>query len=236
MTRLFMPVLNLKHGSLEQVSNFLRSRLFLVVICGVVAALSFWLTLVLLEQSGLKSWREFPSGLATPAPTKLGRLPPLPDKRLSWLGIAGIDAQPVAMIPQVVTGLPALRFTAVQEGVHTVAWRVTGLIKNQTYRIMAWVRPLAGANFGIAARDLADMANGPNNDRAYFDLADRRILFSVGNGEPGIEEFGDWLIVWLDLPTTDGQYVVNLYVCKGDQETYAADGRLGVILGGMSVN
>jgi hypothetical protein len=230
MERLLVSMLNSKPGSLEQLRSFLRSRLFLVLSCSVVAALSFWSTLVLLDQFRPKPWREL-------AQTKLEKLPPLPDKRFSWLGIEGINVQPVARIPGVVTGLPALRVTALhQEEFHTVAWRVTGLIKNERYRITAWVRPLAGANFGIAARDQADLplAKGLNNGRAVFDLAGQKVLWTIGNGKPGIEEVRDWLTVWLELLTTDGQYVVNVYVCKGGMEIYAADGRLGVILGGIS--
>jgi hypothetical protein len=241
MRHLFMPVLNPKHGSLEQLSNFLRSRKFFVLSCSVVAALSFWSTLLLLHQLGPKSWLELQSVLApATAQTKLQTLPPLPDKRFSWLGIGGINAQPVVWIPGVVTGLPALRVIALQEGVHTVAVRITGLVKNERYRITAWVRSLTGANFGIAARDQADMADGPNNGRVVFDLANEKVLWTKGNGKPGIEDAGDWLTVWLDLLTTDGQYIVNFYVCNRDAAdtycNYTGDGRLGVILGGISVD
>src|ERR1700737_1784790 len=139
-----MSMLNSTPRSVVQLSSFFRSRLFLALSCSVVAALSFWSTLALLGQFG--PTRDF-QNIFAPATTqtKLVKLPPLPDKRFSWLGIAGINAQRVAWIPGVVTGLPALRVIALQQaGVHTVAVRVTDLIINERYRITPWVKPLAG--------------------------------------------------------------------------------------------
>jgi hypothetical protein len=121
-------------------------------------------------------------------------------------------------------------------GIHTLAFRVNKLIKNERYRITAWIKPQAGANFGIAARDQVAKDNGPNNARAYFDLEDRRILSAHGNGKPGIEQVGAWMTVWMDLLTTDGQYVVNFYVSSGDADSYRGDGRLGIILGGTAAD
>ena len=77
-----------------------------------------------------------------------------------------------------------MRLVALQDGVHTVAVRVSGLVKNEKYRITAWVRPQAGANFGIAGRDQADKDNGPNNSRAIFDLYNQNVLPVSGNGKP----------------------------------------------------
>jgi len=59
-------------------------------------------------------------------------------------------------------------------------------------------------------------------------------LLTAGNVNPSIELVGDWLTVWMDLLTTDGQYVVDFYVCNGDSESYIGDGKLGVILGGIA--
>jgi len=184
----------MKIVSFEQLGSRLRSKLFFAFGCIAVTALSFWCTLVLLEHLRPKSWREVVSALGpVKAQTRLEELPPIPDKRLSWVGIAGINAQVVRTIPNVVSGLPVLGLISVQDGVHTVAARVTGLTKNTRYRLTAWVRPLAGANFGIGARDQADMADGPNNSRAVFDLATQKVLITAGNGKPGIEEVGEWL-------------------------------------------
>jgi hypothetical protein len=211
-----------------------RSPGVLFVLGGLaIAGLSFWATLMLLDR-----WAPAPVVTALPlgTPTStLADLPRLPDSRFAWIGIAGINAQAVAGVP-VVSGVPILRLIALQDGVHTVAVRVSGLAKNERYRITAWIRPQAGANFGIAARDQADKDNGPNNSRAIFDLAGRKVLSVNGNGKPGIELVGTWLTTWIDLVTTDGQYVVNFYVCDRQAESYAGDGKLGVVLGGIAAD
>ena len=214
----------------------MRSRVLFVFGCIGVAALSFWLTLVLLDDSGAPSLR--PRGVVTTLPpgtpqTTLADLPPLPDTRFSWIGIGGINAQVVAGGPAA-SGQHILRLIAVQDGLHTLAARLNGLVKNERYRITAWIKPQAGATFRIAARDQADRNDGPNNGRAIFDLAGGRILSAFGNAKPGIEQFGDWLTVWMDLLTTDGQYVVSFYICSGGAESYTGGGRLGIILGGIA--
>jgi hypothetical protein len=198
-----------------------------------IVALSFGSTLMLLDR-----WAPTPIVTALPPSTPastLADLPPLADSRFAWIGIAGINAQPVAGVP-VVSGVPILRLVALQDGVHTLAVRVSGLVKNEKYRITAWIRPQAAANFEIAARDQVDKDDGPNNSRAIFDLASRKVLSANGNGKPGIELVGTWLTAWIDLVTTDGQYVVNFYVCDREAESYAGDGKLGVILGGIAAD
>jgi hypothetical protein len=120
--------------------------------------------------------------------------------------------------------------------VHMVAVRVSGLIKNESYRITAWIRPQGVANFGISARDQADKQDGPNKNLAIFDLARRDILSAEGKGKPGIRQRGDWLAVWTDLLTTDGQYIINFYICNRDERSYMANGRFEVILGGIGVD
>jgi hypothetical protein len=209
----------------------LPSRLLFIFSGAAIAALSFWSTLKFLNQTP----RE-PSVIALPAgtpTTKLAELPPLADPKLSWLGIAGLNAQVIPGKP-VVFGVPILRLVALGEGAHTLAARVNGLTKNERYRITAWVKPQAGATFEIAARDQADQDKGQNNGRAMFDLASQQVLLTAGNVNPSIELVGDWLTVRMDLLTTDGQYVVVFYVCNGDAESYIGDGKLGVILGGIA--
>ena len=78
--------------------------------------------------------------------------------------------------------------------------------------------------------------NGPNNSRVIFDLYNQNVLSVSGNGKPGIELVGTWLTAWIDLVTTDGQFVVNFYVCNREAESYAGDGKLGVILGGIAAD
>jgi hypothetical protein len=119
---------------------------------------------------------------------------------------------------------------------HTVAAQVGGLAQNKRYRVTAWVRPQAGTNFGIGARDQVDKPNGPNYARVTFDLSNRKILTSDGNARAGIEQVGEWLTAWIDLPTTDGQYVVNSYIYSNAQFSFAGDGKLGVLLGGVAVD
>ena len=208
----------------------ITSRVFFVFCCLAIAALSFWSTLMLLRQSGPDPVTALPPG--TPQ-TNLADVPPLRDSGFSWLGIAGLNVQVVAGMP-VVSDYPILRLVTLGEGGHTLAARMSGLVKNERYRIMAWIKPQAGANFGIAARDQADKENGPNNGRANFDLASRKVLVAHGNVQSGIELVGDWLTVWIDLLTTDGQYVVNFYLCSGNTESFTGDGKLGVILGGIA--
>jgi hypothetical protein len=209
-----------------------------VSLCVAVAAFSFWSALMLLDHSGAPSSWSDPVVTALPAgtpQTRLAELPALPDPKFSWLGISGMNVQAIAGVPAV-TGHPILRLVPLQDGVHTLAFRVNGLVKNERYRITAWIKPQAGANLEIAARDQADKDNGPNNARVLFDVAGRTVLSAQGNAVTGIEQVGDWLTVWLDLLTTDGQAVVNFYVCNGDAESYPADGRLGIILGGTEAD
>jgi hypothetical protein len=194
--------------------------------------MAFWTTLRLLDQP--TSWPTTALPLGTPSST-VADLPGLPDERFSWLGIAGINARILPGLPSV-SGQAILQLIGVQDGVHTVAARVSGLIKNERYRITAWIVPQGGANFGIAARDQADKDNGLNNGRAIFDLASLKVLLASGNVKAGIEQVGQWVTVWIDLRTTDGQYVVNFYLCSGGAESYTGDGRLGVILGGISAD
>jgi hypothetical protein len=112
----------------------MRSRVLFVFGCIGVAALSFWLTLVLLDDSGAPSLR--PRGVVTTLPpgtpqTTLADLPPLPDTRFSWIGIGGINAQVVAGGPAA-SGQHILRLIAVQDGLHTLAARLNGLVDRTT--------------------------------------------------------------------------------------------------------
>ena len=151
------------------------SRVLFVSLCVAVAAFSFWSALMLLDESGAPSSWSDPVVTALPAGTpltSLAELPAPPDPRFSWLGISGMNVQVIAGVPPV-SGHPILRLVALADGVHTLAVRVNGLVKNERFRITAWIRPQAGANLEIAARDQADKDNGPNNARAFFDLAGR---------------------------------------------------------------
>lgn len=221
-------------NSLRKIGTLVVPRGIFIFACAAIVAFSFWCTLVLLDRRVQPASREVALPPGTPQ-SELAALPQIVDTRVSWLGIAGINVQVIPGVP-VIDGQSILRLIAVQDGLHTVAAQVAGLIKNERYRITSWVRSQAGANFGIGARDQVDKTNGPNNGRITFDLSNRKILTSDGNARAGIEQTGEWLTVWIDLPTTDGQYVVNFYIYSGRQFSYPGDGKLGVILGGVAID
>jgi hypothetical protein len=227
-------MLRTRDSSLAKVGTLIVPRGLFIFACVAIVAFSFWGTLVLLDRWVPPRWREVALPPGTPQ-SQLAALPALPDTRFSWLGISGVNAQVVPGVAAI-DGYSILRLIAVQDGLHTVAAQVAGLVKNERYRITAWVRPQAGANFGIGARDQVDKTDGPNKARVTFDLSNRKILTSDGNARAGIEQVGEWLTVWIDLPTTDGQYVVNFYIYSGAQFSYPGDGKLGVILGGIAVD
>jgi hypothetical protein len=109
--------------------------------CVAIAALSFWSTLMLLDRSEAPSSWPDPIVTALPAgtpQTSLADLPALPDSRFSWLGISGINARVISGVPAV-SGHPILRLVALGDGIHTLAFRVNGLIKNERYRLTAWI-------------------------------------------------------------------------------------------------
>jgi hypothetical protein len=219
---------------MAKVGALVVPRGLFIFACAAIVAFSFWGTMMLLDRRVQPASREVTLPPGTPQ-SELAALPRVVDTRVSWLGIAGINAQVIPGVP-VVDGQPILRLIAVQDGLHTVAAQVAGLVKNERYRITAWVRPQAGANFGIGARDQVDKTDGSNKARVTFDLSNRKILTSDGNARAGIEQVGEWLTVWIDLPTTDGQYVVNFYIYSSAQFSYPGDGKLGVILGGVAVD
>src|SRR5262249_26753386 len=132
-----------------------------------------------------------------------------------------------------VTGQPILRLIAIPtDGVHTLAVHFTAL-QDRIYRIAAWAKSDAGSNFGVGASDLA--ATGAALGFGVFDLRDPSVLSSA-SAKAGVEQGpGDWQKVWIDLPTSTGQFVVNMYVYMGTTNTFKGDGILGVTLGGVEV-
>jgi hypothetical protein len=226
-------MLRTHRDSVAKVGNLVPRGLF-VFACIAIVAFSFWGTLLLVDRRVPSSRQEVALPPGTPQ-SPLVALPPLPDTGVSWLGIEGVNAQVVPGVAAV-DGQAILRLIAVQDGLHTVAAQVGGLVKNKRYRITAWVRPQAGANFGIGARDQVDQPNGPNYGRVTFDLSNRNVLTSDGNARAGIKQVGEWLTAWIDLPTADGNYVVNFYIYSGAQFSFAGDGKLGVLLGGVAVD
>ena len=129
-----------------------------------------------------------------------------------------------------------LQITAVpSDGVHTIASQFTGLKNGQLYRITAWVKSLAGANFEIVANDLAPAAT--NVGAGVFDFEEQRIVYSNGPAKAGLAEGPeDWQQVWIDVPTQTGQFVVNFYLLESHgNSNFKGDGQMGIVLGGFSV-
>jgi hypothetical protein len=162
----------------------------------------------------------------------LDEIPKLTASGLAWVGIAGLNVQ-VAHEVSAVPNQPALRLIAIPtDGVHTLAVQVTGL-KNQLYRITAWVKPLAGHGFAIGAGDQA--TENPNSASANFDLVRNRLVSGYrSRSDIGLGP-GDWRKVWVDVSTSTHLLVVNFYIAKGSESTFKGDGMVGVTLGGITV-
>lgn len=180
-----------------------------------------------------------PASIDMPPATQLTPVSALPEPgvpNFRWVLIRGFNVQAVNVPPQV-PGLPVLRLAALaSDNGHTLSMRVTGLNKNQVYRIAAWVKPVAGGNAQIAADDQPDSDNPPNNAYATFDLRDHLLLSSYGAQAQDIEQHvGNWQKIWIDLRTSDGQFLVMVRTAKADKILYAGDGKIGLIWGGITV-
>src|SRR6516225_6064896 len=101
--------------------------------------------------ASVSSGKATPSASALPA-TPVEQIPKLPETGVDWIGEEGVNLQVVDEGPAV-NGQPVFRIIATpSNGVHTVALRFTSLIKSHVYRITAWVKPLASANFEMIDR------------------------------------------------------------------------------------
>ena len=133
------------------------------------------------------------------------------------------------------SGQPILRLIATpNDRGHTLAVRLTGLNKNQTYRISAWVKSVAGGNVELAAFDRPDTDKPTNNGDALFDLSNHQVMDASGVQGSDIEQHPNyWQKVWVNLPTSDGQLLVAVRPVNGRRLLYVGDGKLGLILGGI---
>ena len=212
--------------------------LFYIVGAFAIVAFSFWATLTILGNWSIPV--SSPNAVvALPPATRESRLADLPPsgqgKGFLWLGIAGLNVQIMPDVP-VVAGQRVLRLVALKNTVHTLAVRLADLDPNRVYRITAWIKSQAGANFAIAARDRVEQENGPNNGMVVFDVPGQKVVSSEGVALPGMaRDHEGWQEVWIDLRTSDGTFVVNFYVARGTATTYAGDGELGITLGGVEV-
>ena len=166
--------------------------------------------------------------------TALSALPEPSAPGFRWAVALGLNVQALDARP-VVTGQPILRLIATpDQSRHTLAVRLSGLAANQAYRIAAWVKPLAGGNVELDAFDRPDADKPSSSGYAVFDLYNHQVIDSSGTKERDIEQHpDDWQKVWIELPTSDGQFMVVVRPAKGGAYQFDGDGRLGIILGGI---
>lgn len=166
--------------------------------------------------------------------TALSALPEPAMPGFRWEVVRGLNVQAVDA-DAMVSGQPVLRLTATPDDKgHTLGVRLTGLAKNQTYRVSAWVKPVAGANVELAAFDRPDTDKPVNNGDAIFDLSNHQVLDASGVPDRDIEQHPNyWQKVWINLATSDGQLLVAVRPTNGRRVLYPGDGKLGLILGGI---
>lgn len=166
--------------------------------------------------------------------TPLSTLPTPGMANFRWMTLRGLNAQAVNA-DAVVPGQPVLRLIATPDSkTHTLAVRLSGLDKGRTYRIAAWVKPVAGGNANLAAFDRPDSDQPSDSGDAIFDLENHKVLKSSGATERDIEQHSDaWQKVWIDLPTVDGEFLIAVRPIKGTDYQFDGDGRLGVLFGGI---
>ncbi len=155
-----------------------------------------------------------------------------------WIGLQGLNAEAVSG-ERVVTGQPIMTLVAVPtDGRHYLAAQTTGLDRNRVYRVTAWVKAAADVKVEVELRDGVISRNGQplNYGFAVFDPAGRLVASSSGLKRHGIEQgLDDWQKIWLDLATTDGQFVLALGVVSRDRRLFKGDGRSGLTFGGIQI-
>jgi hypothetical protein len=166
--------------------------------------------------------------------TALSALPEPATPGFRWEVVRGLNVQAVNA-DTIVSGQPILRLTATpNDNGHTLAVRLTGLNKDQTYRVSAWVKSVAGGNVELAAFDRPDTDKPINNGDAIFDLSNHQVLDASGVQGSNIEQHRNyWQKVWINIPTSDGQLLVAVRPINGRGLLFPGDGKLGLILGGI---
>ena len=166
--------------------------------------------------------------------TALSALPEPATPGFRWAVVRGLNVQAVNA-DAMVRGQPVLRLTATpNDNGHTLAVRLTGLNKNQTYRVSAWVKSVAGGNVELAAFDRPDADKPVNNGDAIFDLSNHQVLDASGVQGRDIEQHPNyWQKVWINLATSDGQLLVAIRPINDRRLLFVGDGKLGLILGGI---
>jgi hypothetical protein len=168
--------------------------------------------------------------------TALSALPEPATPGFRWQVVRGLNVQAVNA-EAMVSGQPVLRLIATpNDQGHTLAVRLTGLDKSRTYRISAWVKSVAGGNVELAALDSPDSDKPPNNGDAVFDLYNRQVLDESGVQGRDVEQHPNyWQKVWINLATSDGQFLVAVRPVSRGRLLFTGDGKLGLILGGIAV-
>ncbi len=215
------------------------SKLAYAVVGLAIVALSFSATLFALNQ-----WSGDPDSAPLFTSSILTASASAPDTALAdlpkpaafgWYVVRGLNVK-TADETAVVDGQSILRLAATANDTgHSLVAQYQGLNKNQVYRITAWIRPEAGGNVEVAALDQPS-GTPVNQGMVIVDLSDQKILSVNGTEAQGVEPGpGNWQKVWLDLPTSDGQFLVAIRPVKGSADSYRGDGRLGVTLGGIQM-
>jgi hypothetical protein len=166
--------------------------------------------------------------------TALSALPEPAAPGFRWAVLRGLNVQAVNA-DAMVSGQPVLRLIATpNDRGHTLAVRLTGLNKDKTYRVSAWVKSVAGGNVELTAFDRPDTDRPVNNGDAVFDLFSHQVLSASGVQDSEIEQHSNyWQKVWINLATSDGQLLVAVRPIDDRRLLFAGDGKLGLILGGI---
>lgn len=153
-----------------------------------------------------------PESSGTDGETTVDDLPLLPSPA-QWDFISGLRATPLDG-PRIVDGQTPIQLTAVlPDGRHMLAMHLQGLVAGTVYRATVWLEAPVKTNAELAVRDSVDPQTGKAHESdVRFDLASGTPLTVQGNvlGQ-GIEHgHDDWLKLWVDFRTADGQLFVTV--------------------------
>ena len=178
------------------------------------------------------------------ATDSLFSLPPLPNSLSApneWDSIDGLSVE-IVEGSAVVSGQRVLRLVAVgADGRHALGVRFGDLSPSQTYRAIACLKAEPGDCVMIEARDAVGPLTGkPSNyGVAWFNPAAHSVVNSNGDilasGVEAAED--DWVKVWVDLCSKDGQIFVAIGLVKhrDDAHEFEADGE-EVTFGGFEIS
>jgi hypothetical protein len=172
---------------------------------------------------------------------ELPALPKFPCVPKRWDLIEGLNAK-VVQGSAVVPGQRILRLVAAgTEGRHALGARFGDFAPGGVYRAIAWVKAGPRVRVMLETRDSVDSHTGqPSNyGVARFDLAARSVVNFYGNTiARGVDAAGDdWVKLWVDLRSRDGQLFVLMGLLEGRNNRYAfrAAGQ-SVIFGGFEIS